>query len=532
MLFPTVSFAVFFALVLPASWLLMPRRTRWKLFLVAASWFFYGCAGWGFVPLLMASTVVNHFFAFRVHKSEGRATRWWAATAVAINLAGLGWFKYISFLSTSTTSILNYLGLGIHLPVPKALLPAGISFFTFQAISYVIDVKRKKIHPVGLLDFAVYLSFFPHLLAGPIVRASEFLPQIRHRADPRRLDAGRALWLISRGLFKKVVIASYMATHADALFGVPNQHAGLEALFGVYAYAIQIYADFSGYTDIAIGLALLLGVRFPQNFDSPYRSLSLREFWRRWHMTLSRFLRDYLYIPLGGSRKGPRRTYLNLMATMLLGGLWHGAAWTFVAWGGLHGGGLALERARVWHRSRALLARAGLPIGPGRESSGGAEPEEVPGGGQVAGTTGPSAPTGELGIAAETVAAGPTVALDLKPAAVRRRARLRTVGAWLVTFHVVCLGWIFFRATSFANAGQVLGRIFSTGPHVHLDVMVVAVVAAMLAVQWFPARVSQRMLAAFTRLSVAGQAVLLAATIVVIDAFGPAGVAPFIYFRF
>ena len=516
MLFPTVSFAVFFALVLPASWLLMPRRTWWKLLLVAASWFFYGCAGWGFVPLLAASTVVNHFLAFRVYKAEGRAVRWWSVAAVAINLAGLGWFKYIAFLSTSTTSILDYLGFGVHLPVPKALLPAGISFFTFQAISYVIDVKRRKIHPVGLLDFAVYLSFFPHLLAGPIVRASEFLPQIRHRADPRRLDGGTALWLISRGLFKKVVIASYLAKHADALFGVPAQHAGLEALFGVYAYAIQIYADFSGYTDIAIGLALLLGVRFPQNFDSPYRSLSLREFWRRWHMTLSRFLRDYLYIPLGGSRRGSRRTYINLMATMLLGGLWHGAAWTFVAWGGLHGAGLAFERARVWHRSRALLARAGLPVAPGPA---GAADEPAPDSGEPA----------EAGQLAEQTAA---VAVDTRPALARRRARLRKVGAWLVTFHVVCLGWIFFRATSFANAGQVLGRIFSTGPHVHLDVMVVAVVAVMLAVQWFPARVSRPLLAAFTRLSIAGQAALLAATIVVIDAFGPAGVAPFIYFRF
>src|SRR3984957_9987336 len=344
MLFPTVSFAVFFAAVLPASWLLMPYRTRWKLFLVAVSWFFYGCAGLGFVPLLAASTVVNHFMAFNVDRSEGRARRGWTIAAVAVNLGGLAWFKYIGFLSTSATSILDDLGLHIHLAVPKVLLPAGISFFTFQAISYVVDVSRRKLHPVGLLDFAVYLSFFPHLLAGPIVRASEFLPQIRHRIDPRRVEASRALWLIARGLFKKVVIASYLATHAaDPLFGIPAQHAGLEALFGVYAYAIQIYADFSGYTDIAIGLALLLGVRFPQNFNSPYRSLSLQEFWRRWHMTLSRFLRDYLYIPLGGNRRGPRRRYLNLMITMLLGGLWHGAAWSFVVWGAIHGAGLLLN---------------------------------------------------------------------------------------------------------------------------------------------------------------------------------------------
>jgi D-alanyl-lipoteichoic acid acyltransferase DltB (MBOAT superfamily) len=517
MLFPTVSFAVFFAVVLPASWLLMPHRTWWKLFLVGASWFFYGCAGWGFVPLLAASTVVNHFLAFNIDRTEGQTRRWWTIAAVAANLAGLGWFKYIGFLTTSTTSILDHLGLGVHVPVPKVLLPAGISFFTFQAISYVVDVNRRKLHPVGLLDFAVYLSFFPHLLAGPIVRASEFLPQIRHRVDPRRVEASRAMWLISRGLFKKVVIASYLSTHADALFGVPAQHAGVEALFGVYAYAIQIYADFSGYTDIAIGLALLLGVRFPQNFDSPYRSLSLQEFWRRWHMTLSRFLRDYLYIPLGGNRRGTRRTYLNLMATMLLGGLWHGAAWTFVAWGGLHGAGLAVERARLWRRSRILLARAAVG-GP------------APAGGAV------DAPT-EEGTAVPEAApepdatAGPGVRTATRRAPTAGRPGRRVL-AWAVTFHLVCLGWVFFRATSFANVGQVLGRLFAGGRHVHLDVMVVAVVVASLAVQWFPTRWSTRLQRTFVRWSIPAQALALAGVVVVIDAFGPAGVAPFIYFRF
>jgi D-alanyl-lipoteichoic acid acyltransferase DltB (MBOAT superfamily) len=499
MLFPTVSFAVFFAVVLPVSWLLMPHRTWWKLFMVGASWFFYGCAGWGFVLLLAASTVVNHFLAFNVDRTEGQARRWWTATAVAVNLGGLAWFKYVGFLSTSTSSLLNYLDLGIHVPVPRVLLPAGISFFTFQAISYVVDVKRRQLHPVGLLDFAVYLSFFPHLLAGPIVRASEFLPQTRQRIDPRNLEASRALWLISRGLFKKVVIASYLATHgADPLFAVPARHAGIEALFGVYAYAIQIYADFSGYTDIAIGLALLLGIRFPPNFDSPYRSLSLQEFWRRWHMTLSRFLRDYLYIPLGGSRRGPRRTYINLMVTMLLGGLWHGASWTFVAWGGLHGAGLAFERARLWRRSRALLTRAAVPAnGTGAE---------------VASDAAGLADGGRLTTPAR-LWAGQAV-------------------AWVVTFNFVCLGWIFFRATSFANAGQVLGQIFSIGPHVPLNPMVVLVILVALAVQWIPARRSAIFQQAFARWSIPAQALALAGVLVVIDAFGPAGVAPFIYFRF
>ena len=513
MLFPTVSFAVFFAIVLTVSWLLMPHRTWWKLFLTGASWFFYGCAGWGFVLLLAASTVFNHFMAFNVDRTEGRSRRWWTGAAVAINLGALAWFKYVGFLSTSASSLLNYLDLGIHLPVPRVLLPAGISFFTFQAISYVVDIKRRQLHPVGLLDFAVYLSFFPHLLAGPIVRASEFLPQTRQRLDPRDVEAGRALWLISRGLFKKVVIASYLATHgADPLFAVPGRHAGIEALFGVYAYAIQIYADFSGYTDIAIGLALLLGIRFPENFDSPYRSLSLQEFWRRWHMTLSRFLRDYLYIPLGGSRKGPRRTYVNLMATMLLGGLWHGASWTFVAWGALHGGGLAFERARLWHRSRNLLAQAAAGTPPATQATSD---------GVRAPSHGAPAPPAE--------GAGVAPLARVAPVA---RVWTSRVAAWAITFNFVCLGWILFRASSFANAVQVFKQIFTLGPHVPLNPMVVLIVICALAVQWIPARRSAVFQQAFERWSLPAQALALAGVLVVIDAFGPAGVAPFIYFRF
>jgi D-alanyl-lipoteichoic acid acyltransferase DltB (MBOAT superfamily) len=496
-LFPTVSFAVFFALVLPLSWLLMPHRTVWRLFMTGASWFFYGCAGWGFLPLLIASTIVNHFMAFQIDRSEGQSRRWWCIAAVTANLSALGWFKYVGFLSTSGTSTLDYMHLGIHLPLPKVLLPAGISFFTFQAISYVVDVKRRKVHPVGLLDFAVYLSFFPHLLAGPIVRASEFLPQIRRPIDPRRVDASLALWLIARGLFKKVVIASYLATNAvDPLFGIPAQHSGIEALFGVYAYAIQIYADFSGYTDIAIGLALLLGVRFPPNFNSPYRSLSLQDFWRRWHMTLSRFLRDYLYIPLGGNRKGARRTYINLMVTMLLGGLWHGASWTFVVWGGLHGAGLAFERARDRWRARSLVSSVAAPATGGTVDVV-TPPDEVP------------------------VAAGG-----------QGWSRARRIGAWAATFNFVCLGWIFFRATSFGNAIDVLRQIFSTGPHVALKGMVVLIVVVALAVQWFPARYSQRLRQAFSTWSIYVQALAMAGVLVVIDAFGPTGVPPFIYYRF
>jgi D-alanyl-lipoteichoic acid acyltransferase DltB (MBOAT superfamily) len=221
-----------------------------------------------------------------------------------------------------------------------------VSFFSFQAVTYVVDVKRRQTEPANLLDAAIYLSFFPHLVAGPIVRASEFLPQLKEPRNPNRVAVSAGLTLIALGLIKKVMIADYLAREVvDPVFAVPQAYSAPDAILAAYAYAAQIFCDFSGYTDMAIGLALLMGFVFPQNFNSPYRATGFRDFWRRWHMTLSRFLRDYLYIPLGGNRKGRIRTYINLMATMTLGGLWHGAAWNFVAWGAYQGTGLSAEHA-------------------------------------------------------------------------------------------------------------------------------------------------------------------------------------------
>jgi alginate O-acetyltransferase complex protein AlgI len=544
MLFPTLSFAVFFAIVLPASWLLMPSRVRWRLFMVAASWFFYGAADWRFVALLAGSTIANHVFARQIDRRSGRSRSAWTAGAVTANLVVLGWFKYIGFLALSGQSILNLIGLPWKLPLPDVALPVGISFFTFQALSYVIDTGRGKVRPGSLLDFAVYLSFFPHLVAGPIVRASEFLPQIRRRIDPRKVDAGKALWLISLGLFKKVVIASYLATKAaDPLFGFPHQHGGLEALFGVYAYAIQIYADFSGYTDIAIGLALLLGIQFPQNFNAPYAAISLQDFWRRWHMTLSRWLRDYLYIPLGGNRRNRKRTYVNLMVTMLLGGLWHGAAWTFVVWGGLHGAGLAAERWLQERRRRAGSIEAEEPSltdppPPPRPPP----PEPVP----AAVAAPAAAAAAQVGASmtvasAEPISARPAGALHeavILPAAVAKEAdpevsHLRMWLGRLVTFHLVCLAWIFFRATSFHNAVEVMSRIVpGRGAHAHLNSLVVATVVGALAAQFVPSQWAAGLQAKFSRMSIWIQSGSVAAALIVIDLLGPAGVAPFIYFRF
>ena len=257
----------------------------------------------------------------------------------------LGLFKYYGFFADEIGAFLDSLGLGMPLPLLTLALPIGLSFITFQAISYVVDVKRRLLPPAALLDFALYLSFFPHVVAGPIVRAREFIPQLSKPRDPRDVAVGAAVVLIALGLIKKVALADYLAREiVDPVFGVPEAFDAPDVALAAYAYAAQIYCDFSGYTDIAIGVALLMGFVFPQNFNSPYRATSFRDFWRRWHMTLSRFLRDFLYIPLGGNRGGKLKTARNLMITMVLGGLWHGAAWGFMLWGALHGVGLVVER--------------------------------------------------------------------------------------------------------------------------------------------------------------------------------------------
>ena len=353
-LFPTVEFAILFALVLPLSWALMPRPHAWKPVMLAVSYAFYAAADWHFCLLLGGVTVGNQLAARATARAGGggtRAGRRICAAAVGADLAVLGVFKYYGFFVEEVNGTLDGVGLGLPLPLATLALPVGISFFTFQAISYVVDVKRGLVAPAPLLDVGLYLSFFPHLVAGPIVRAREFLPQLQQPRDPARVAVGAGVMLIAVGLLKKVALADVLAREVvDPVFAVPEAYASPDVLLAVYAYAAQIYCDFSGYTDIAIGLALLLGIVFPQNFDRPYRALSVGDFWRRWHMTLSRFLRDFLYIPLGGNRGGRLRTARNLLITMGLGGLWHGAAWGFVLWGLLHGGFLVAEhqlRGRV-----------------------------------------------------------------------------------------------------------------------------------------------------------------------------------------
>ena len=476
MLFPTITFALFFMIVLPVSWLLMPRRRRWKIFMIAASYYFYGYWNWRFCFLIAASTIGSQLIAERIHgATDEHIKRRWLILGLVGNVGVLGYFKYAEFFVSEATSLLDRIGLNISPEIVSVTLPVGISFFTFQAISYIVDIYRGTFQPGRLVDFAVFLSFFPHVVAGPIVRPAEFMPQLKEAHDPRKIDASRAFFLIFIGLFKKIVIADVAAQIVKPVFASPGQYSGITALVAIYAFAVQIYADFSGYTDIAIGLALLLGFRFPQNFDNPYTASSIQDFWRRWHMTLSRWLRDYLYVPLGGNRGGSLRTYRNLMLTMVIGGLWHGAAWTFIVWGAIHGAFLCFDHFR--HTRRAVR---GLP--------------------------------------------------DLPDTRARRIARR------VVTFHIVCLGWVFFRAESFSAAGDLLGRLvdpghwFDASPLVSLGVLLA--IAVGIAEQYIPHGTMTRAMASFSRLAPVAQGLMLGLVLLFTDVLGPRGVADFIYFRF
>jgi alginate O-acetyltransferase complex protein AlgI len=345
MVFPSIEFAIFFPIVLALSWALMPWPRFWKPFMLVASYGFYAAASPRYCLLLAAITLANQLGAVLVHRTaDERRRRWIVGITVAFDLAVLGVFKYYGFFSDEIGGFLDGIGLGIAPPLLTLALPIGLSFITFQAISYTVDVKRGLLAPGSTLDVAIYLSFFPHVVAGPIVRAREFLPQLRTPRDPRTVAVGAGVVLIMLGLIKKVALADLLAREiVDPVFGVPQAYAAPDVALAAYAYAAQIYCDFSGYTDIAIGVALLCGFVFPQNFSSPYRAASFGDFWRRWHITLSRFLRDFLYIPLGGNRGGRWTTARNLMITMVLGGLWHGAAWGFVLWGTVHGVALVAE---------------------------------------------------------------------------------------------------------------------------------------------------------------------------------------------
>jgi alginate O-acetyltransferase complex protein AlgI len=361
--FPTTAFAYFFLLVLTLAWALRRRRRARNVLLLAASYAFYATWDVRLTVWLLAISLVDWGIGEAIYRAP-RARRALVWAGVLVNAGALALVKLYDFFSESVARFALLFGLEAHLPVLQVLAPVGLSFYTFQGIAYVVDVYRGKAYrspDTALLDFLLFMAFFPKLLAGPICRSADLLPQLARPAPPT-IDVARAVALVTSGLLKKMVLAAYLSTHmVGEVFQMPERHAWPALVVALFGYTAEIYLDFSGYTDVARGLALLLGFELPENFRHPYAAHNVGEFWRRWHMTFSSWLRDYVYFPLGGSRRGALRTYANLLVTMLVCGLWHGATWGFVVWGLLHG--LALVAHKAW---RDHFGRAAAPSAAAR----------------------------------------------------------------------------------------------------------------------------------------------------------------------
>lgn len=490
LMFTQVSFWVFFGVLLIGYSFAYNRPVIRSAYLLIFSLFFYFKSSGLFFSLLMFSTLVDYSIGLAIAKSGSKVNRkLLVALSVLVNLSVLSYFKYAYFFFDLLNSLLgtnlivvNHLALwgnaflNTKFDTATIVLPVGISFYTFQTISYTVDVYRGIVAPVrNIIDFAFYVSFFPQLVAGPIVRAAEFIPQIYRQYELSKNEFGHALFLVLAGLVKKMIISDYLSVNfVDRVFDNPVSHTGFENLMATYGYAMQIYCDFSGYTDIAIGLALFLGFKLPINFNSPYKANSLTDFWHRWHISLSSWLRDYLYIPLGGNRKGRLRTYINLLITMLLGGLWHGAHLKFVVWGGIHGLGLAIEK---------LLSNFKL-----------------------------------LSIDSERVL----------PRLVRG----------IITFNVVCLSWIFFRANDFNAATDMLNHIFTnfgikTAPDIVIAFSDVFLVLALgFIVHLLPYNAKEYLRGRFISMPLILKLFAVLLIVIVLIQFQTMELKPFIYFRF
>lgn len=486
MFYTGMAFWVVFLLII-GFYSFFYRNNRWRnVYLLAVSLYIYHQINGAFLAMLVFSCLSNYGFGMLIERF--RKTKFWIIAAISFNLLLLAYFKYTYFFVKSYNDwfgtsyqvfnaigwLLNQVREGVA-DVHSIVLPIGISFYTFQAISYLADVRMRRVAAVrNVFDFSFYLAFFPQSVSGPIVRASSFVPQLYKSYRLNREELSHATFLIMKGLIKKMILADFLSLNfVDRIFDAPAAYSGLEGLLAVWGYAIQIYCDFSGYTDIAIGLALMLGFRIPINFNSPYHAASLTDFWRRWHISLSFWLRDYLYIPLGGSRKGKLRTYVNLMVTMVLGGMWHGASWRFVIWGAIHGLVLSIEK---------LFPRWIKP-----------------------------------------------------PEGTSFAVRLLKI---FVTFQVVSLAWIFFRSPDMDTVRQLffqfrhhfIPSLTADGVREYAPTMVMLVLGFILI--GFPCRMKERIRGAFINLPLAVQALVCAAVFVLIQAFATADIQPFIYFRF
>lgn len=456
-------------IVFYVSWELDLFVQERKYFLLAVSYFFYATLDLKFLPILILSPLFNFGVGLLIGDlQDQKIKKGLLAFGVGANLFLLATFKYYDFF---LENILNMAGsLGFHYagtkPYLNLILPLGISFFTFQGISYLVDIYRGQLKSKNsLLDVLLFISFFPHLVAGPIVKAAEFIPQLGKAVDRKNIPFVYASTLIVFGLFKKVVIANYLGAElVDPVFESPSSFGAYDSWLAVYGYAVQIYCDFSAYSDMAIGFAALLGYEFPVNFNQPYRAQSLQDFWRRWHISLSSWLRDYLFISLGGSREGEKKTYRNLMITMLLGGLWHGAHWNFILWGAMHGGGLAVERA---YRKTPTL-------------------------------------------------------------------RWSQKILWtLFTFHFVCLAWIFFRASSFELATQLITQLFDFSIRSqYTNAFFPILIVIGMSLHFLPPLHKLHLPSWFSRLPQPAFLLLLGVCISLVAMLAPEGVPAFIYFRF
>jgi alginate O-acetyltransferase complex protein AlgI len=473
MVFNSLHFVWFFVLVYALYRMLPHRAQNWLL--LVASYYFYASWDWRFLGLLIASTLVDFSCALALDRTRSPATRrtllW---VSLGFNLTLLGFFKYFNFFADNLHAVFGSLGWQLDFVTLRVLLPVGISFYTFVTMSYVIDVYRREIPATrNLLDFAVFVAYFPHLVAGPILRASKLLPQIALPRTITREQMRDGLWLIAWGFFQKMFVADNLAGVANLVFAPAAHPTGVNVLLGSYAFAFQIYGDFAGYSNVARGTSKLMGIELIENFRFPYFVRSAQEFWRHWHISLSTWLRDYLYIPLGGSRGSAGRTRRNLMITMVLGGLWHGAAWTFVLWGVYHGLLLiayrAADRVRAlhdWITGRGLLARA---------------------------------------------------------------------SSWAVMFNLTCYGWLIFRARSGGQLVDMSGSLFTNFAPASVNVPeilapLVLYTTPLLVVHLIEAHYND--LLVVPRLSPGVRYSVYAATFYLTMLFGNFGGAEFIYFQF
>ena len=489
MMFSQLFFWVFLALVLLVYSLVYKEKTLRISYLFLISLFFYYKTGGYFFTLLIFSTIVDYILGLSIHKQNSKALKkLFLILSILVNLGVLSYFKYAYFfvdlfnqIFETQYRVVNVLALwGNHLTnggfnISEIILPVGISFYTFQTISYTVDVYRNKVNPVrSIIDFGFYVSFFPQLVAGPIVRAASFIPQLYQKYSLTVQEMGYAIFLILSGLIKKMLISDYISMNfVDRVFESPHLYTGFENLLSLYGYSIQIYCDFSGYTDIAIGVGLLLGFKLPINFNSPYKAISLSDFWRRWHISLSLWLKDYLYISLGGNRKGKFRTYANLIITMLIGGLWHGANMRFVIWGALHGIVLVIEK--IWKQ--------------------------------------------------------------INPFTFTSSVFSRFISG-LFTFHFVTFAWLFFRAKDMHIVKSMLNQIaynfkfsfvFETFYNYRISLVLILFG---FSIHWLPNRFKENYRGWFIRTPMVFKAVIVTLVVFVLYQFKSSDLQPFIYFQF